>query len=178
MLKNYTSCLGFVFMDAKGQNDLSLHELGTCTCGLPSCAICFLLRSPIIDNTHSILSIPATPDPWDGALFHTTESVESSIHDSPRRPVMISLEEATRDIGVREVCLVDALGLGTTSGIRSLPFPASLHHPRGTQGATRFKASEQQQRQGRQRTDTISTTSAKSNRTYQSTSRPFSDRLR
>jgi hypothetical protein len=132
------SSFRFHFMDGLTFSDSTLRDTGTCACGLPSCAVCFLLRSPRSDNQHSILSIPATPDPWDGATFHPSESHVTVEHKKANGPVMISLEEATRAVGVREVSLATALDLDGHSGIRRLPFPAPLQ----TETASRSKAIE------------------------------------
>ena len=131
-------------MDGQILSNSPLRDDGTCTCGLPSCAVCFLLRSPRSDNQHSILSIPATPDPWDGSVFHPSESHVAIENSRLPPPVMISLEEATRAPGVREVSLARALDLDGHMGIRRLPFPAPLQ----TDSTTRSKVNERPYPQG------------------------------
>ncbi len=154
-----------------------LHDTGTCTCGLPSCAICFLLRSPMGDNQHSILSIPATPDPWDGAIFHPRDSPELSELDTKPGPVLISLEEATRPVGVREVSLASALDFGNSRGIRSLPFPAGQSHTPPI-SSTHSKVSERYIDRSRSPQEKFSHSPRKDNRNYRSSTRPISPSLK
>lgn len=162
------------------ESDRMLHDTGTCTCGLPSCAVCFLLRSPVADNQHSILSIPATPDPWDGAIFHPRDSPEISDLDHKSGPVMISLEEATRAVGVREVSLAAALDFGSSRGVRSLPFPSGQSKSPTMNESAYSKVNDRYIERSRSPPEKAVDVDAyrKRNQNYQSSTKPISPRLR
>jgi len=158
-----------------------VHDTGTCTCGLPSCAVCFLLRSPVSDNPHSILSIPATPDPWDGSVFHPRDAPEFPDMDTKHGPVMISLEEATRAVGVREVSLASALNFEESQGIRSLPFPAGQSRSPPMNQPPHSKVNRQHDpyiSRSRSPPETVTNLAHRDNHNYRSSTRPISPRLK
>jgi hypothetical protein len=101
----------------------------SCACDLSPRSTCTLSALPAHED-HSILSIPQTPDPWEGIMF-TFEALQLQESRPTESPVPILLAEANRKRGqVREVSLVKELNIQNPQSVRSLPFP-SAHNPNG-----------------------------------------------
>ena len=99
-----------------------LHTLAVCSCNGRACGLCQIAESP------GGISIPATPDPWEGyTLGHrVVQQSASALH-----PILISLANATLPISEpKRVSLIDALDFDNAHSFRKLPFPSTQENRR------------------------------------------------